>query len=130
MGVSLPPHEAGIDLVAVKRNGSHVGALAPLRYVRSTTRNMAPDFAAEAGIPRSRNRSGWRKTRTCLVTAALKELGIPRSTFYGWYRRYKDWCVARLAGRHTGAGVHWNRVPDTVRRCVVDPADEVRTEAP
>ena len=22
------------------------------------------------------------------VTATLRELGMPRSTFYGWYRRY------------------------------------------
>ena len=24
------------------------------------------------------------------VTATLRELGVPRSTFYGWYRRYKE----------------------------------------
>ena len=58
--------------------------------------------------------------------AARLELGIRRSTFCGWF---KDWGVAGLADRHSGAGVRWNRIPDTVRQRVVDPADEVRTGA-
>ena len=56
------------------------------------------------------------------VTATLRELGIPRRTFYGWYRRYKDRGAARLADRCSGAGFCWNRIPDPVRQQVVDTA--------
>ena len=66
--------------------------------------------------------SAWRK-------AARVELGIRRGTFYGSYRRHKGRGVAGLADRHSGAGVHWNRIPDTVRQRIVDPAREVRTGA-
>ena len=61
--------------------------------------------------------------------AARVELGIRRSTFCGWYRRHKDKGRGGLADRHSGAGVHWNGILDTVRQRVVDPADEVRTGA-
>ena len=37
------------------------------------------------------------------VTVTLRELGVPRSTFYGWYRRYRDRGVVGLADRHSGA---------------------------
>ena len=39
------------------------------------------------------------------VTATLRELGIPRSTPYGWYRRYKERGAAGLADRYSGAGM-------------------------
>ncbi len=54
---------------------------------------------------------------------------IRHSRFCGWYRRYKDTGVTGLADRHAGAGVHWNRIPDTVRQRVVDPAHEERMGA-
>ena len=57
------------------------------------------------------------------------DLGIRHSTFCGWYRRFKDTGVAGLADRRSGAGVRWNRIPDTLRQRLVDPADEVRTGA-
>ena len=44
----------------------------------------------------------------------------------GWF---KDKGRGGLADRHSGAGVHWNGILDTVRQRVVDPADEVRTGA-
>ena len=44
-------------------------------------------------------------------------------------RLVQDRGVAGLADRHSGAGVRWNRIPDTVRQRVVDKADEVRREA-
>ncbi len=56
------------------------------------------------------------------VTATLRELGVPRSTFYGWYRRYQDQGATGLADRHSGAGFYWNRIPDPVRQQVVDTA--------
>ena len=36
------------------------------------------------------------------VTATLRELGVPRRTFYGWYRRYKERGVAVLLDRYSG----------------------------
>jgi transposase-like protein len=58
------------------------------------------------------------------VTATLRELGIPRRTFYGWYRRYKDRGTAGLWDRHSGPGYCWNRIPDPVREQVVETALE------
>ena len=43
--------------------------------------------------------------------AAWVELEIRRSTFCGWYRRFKDRGVAGLADRHSDAGVRWE--PDS-----------------
>ena len=48
-------------------------------------------------------------------------MGIARSTFYGWYR---DRGAAGLADWHSGAGIHWNRIPDRVRQQVVDTAPD------
>ena len=56
------------------------------------------------------------------VTATLRELGVPRSTFYGWYRRYKERGAAGLLDRHSGPGFCWNRIPGPVREQVVETA--------
>lgn len=37
------------------------------------------------------------------VTVTLRELGVSRSTFYGWYRRYRDRGVVGRVDRHSGA---------------------------
>ena len=58
------------------------------------------------------------------VTATLRELGVARSTFYGWYRRYKEQGAAGLMDRHSGPGFCWNRIPQPVRQQVVDTALE------
>ena len=58
------------------------------------------------------------------VTATLRELGVPRSTFYGWYRRYTEGGPASLSDRRSCPGVYWNRIPDPVRQQVVDTALE------
>ena len=36
------------------------------------------------------------------VTATLRELGVARSTFYGWYRNYSERGAAGLLDRHSG----------------------------
>ena len=44
----------------------------------------------------------------------LRELGIHRSTFYGWYRRYLADGGDGLAPRPAAARQHWNRIPPHV----------------
>ena len=51
----------------------------------------------------------------------LRELGMHRSTFYGWYRRYRAEGNG-LAPRPAAARQHWNRIPPRVRQRVVDAA--------
>lgn len=48
------------------------------------------------------------------VTRTLAELGIARSSFYSWYRRY---CQAGYEGLQAQPQVQgfWNRIPDAVR---------------
>jgi putative transposase len=57
----------------------------------------------------------------------LAELGIARSTFYDWYRRYGKAGYAGLADHSSQPHQFWNRIPDTVREEVVQIAIE-RTE--
>lgn len=57
------------------------------------------------------------------VTRTLAELGIARSTFYSWYRRYMQDGYAGLE-RQSQAQRFWNRIPDVVREQVVQIALE------
>ncbi|EEE48111.1 hypothetical protein FIV06_31645 (plasmid) [Labrenzia sp. THAF191b] len=54
----------------------------------------------------------------------LDMLGIPRTTFYRWYDRYLSLGEAGLADRSSRPGRVWNRIPDAVRRQIVDLALE------
>jgi putative transposase len=54
----------------------------------------------------------------------LEKLGIPRTTFYRWYDRYLALGEAGLEDRRPTPGRVWNRIPDTVRRQIVDLALE------
>ena len=47
-------------------------------------------------------------------------LGIPRTTFYRWYDRYLALGQAGLEDRSSRPGRVWNRIPDPVRRQIVD----------
>jgi transposase InsO family protein len=58
------------------------------------------------------------------VSQTLKELGIPQSTFYRWYKRYQEAGYDGLADRKPGPRQFWNRIPDEVREHVVDVALE------
>ena len=57
-----------------------------------------------------------------VVSRTLKELGIPRSTFYDWYKRYQDEGYEGLGNRSSQPRQTWNRIPDEVREEVVDKA--------
>ena len=49
----------------------------------------------------------------------LRQLGVHRSTFYGWYRRYTRAGPAGLAPAPSAGRRHWNRIPPRVRGRVV-----------
>jgi len=49
----------------------------------------------------------------------LKELAIPRSTFYGWYRRFLEDGVDGLSDQKPAPHRKWNRIPENVRGEVV-----------
>jgi transposase-like protein len=53
------------------------------------------------------------------VKRTLQELDVPRSTFYGWYRRYETGGFDELADHSGGPNKFWNRIPDAEREKVV-----------
>jgi len=53
------------------------------------------------------------------VTRTLGMLGIPRTTFYRWYDRYQTEGPQALEDRSPKPARVWNRVPDEVRKQVV-----------
>jgi len=54
------------------------------------------------------------------VKRTLAQLGVGRSTFYEWYRRYVDEGPAGLASRPSQRRRFWNRIPDLERERVVE----------
>ena len=54
------------------------------------------------------------------VRRTLAPLGIPRSTFYGWYRRYAEGGVEALADRPPRPRRAWNRIPPERASAIVD----------
>lgn len=60
----------------------------------------------------------------------LLELDIPRSTFYVWYRRYREDGYDGLADQPGKHQQFWNRIPDAVREHVVDVALEHTEKSP
>ena len=53
------------------------------------------------------------------VKQVLTELGIARSTFYDWYRHYQTDGYDGLADQRSRSRQFWNRIPDIVRKQVV-----------
>ena len=49
------------------------------------------------------------------VRQTLRELQIPKSTFYGWYRRFLDDGLEGLEDGKPSTPTQWNRIPDSVR---------------
>ena len=64
------------------------------------------------------------------VRQTLRELQVPRATFYTWYRRYAEGGLGARAPRPTAARRHWNRIPPRVRQQVVDLALAVPERTP
>ena len=61
----------------------------------------------------------------------LVELGIPpRATFYRWYDRYRDGGPEALADHRSRPDRVWNRIPDDVRRQIIDLALELPELSP
>ncbi len=54
------------------------------------------------------------------VKRTLATLGIPKTTFYRWYDRWRAFGEAGLEDRRPHPGRVWNRIPDDVRREVVE----------
>ena len=52
----------------------------------------------------------------------LIELGIPRSTFYKWYRRYLEGGPDGLIARNPQTKRFWNKIPREVADLVVEKA--------
>jgi len=52
----------------------------------------------------------------------LDKLGIPSTTFYRWYDRYRAFGEVGLEDRTSGPGRVWNRIPDDVRQEIVEMA--------
>ena len=53
------------------------------------------------------------------VRRTLDPLGIPKSTFYGWYERFREGGDAALEDRRPRSGKAWNRLPDKVRDSIL-----------
>ncbi len=58
------------------------------------------------------------------VRQTLKELGIHRSTFYNWYRRFLEDGIEGLDLKQPRARSFWNKIPDEVKKQVVEIALE------
>ena len=56
----------------------------------------------------------------------LDKLGVPRATFYRWYDRYREGGPEALADHRSRPDRVWNRIPDDVRRQII----ELSTDAP
>lgn len=56
------------------------------------------------------------------VKRTLEELGISRSTFYEWYKRYKEDGYEGLKPRQSNRKTFWNKIPDAEKKKVVKTA--------
>jgi putative transposase len=53
------------------------------------------------------------------VRRTLAQLGIPKSTFYGWYERFREGGDAALEDLRPHCGEVWNRLPERIRRSIL-----------
>lgn len=64
------------------------------------------------------------------VKRTLKELGISRSTFYEWYKRYLDEGFAGLKSKTPKRKSFWNKIPEKERHRVVETALDMTDLSP
>lgn len=64
------------------------------------------------------------------VKPTLRELQISPSTFYEWYRKYKEYGYDGLANRKSSPKKFWNKIPDPIKQQVVDIALEKTDKSP
>ena len=60
----------------------------------------------------------------------LEHLGIHRSTFYNWYKRYREEGYDGLVDRNPGTRRFWNKLPEEVRENVLQVALEHPEKSP
>ena len=60
------------------------------------------------------------ETSALPVRKTLDKIGIPKSTFYGWYDRYASGGLDALEDHRPRPRRVWNRIPDDVREKVVE----------
>ena len=53
------------------------------------------------------------------VRKTLHHLGVERSTFYGWYRRFLDDGPEGLEDRKPSKWRHWNKLPERIKEDIV-----------
>ena len=58
------------------------------------------------------------------VKRTLQELDVPRSSFYRWYRAYREYGFDGLTNRKPSQRRFWNRIPDEERQRIVEIALE------
>ena len=49
------------------------------------------------------------------VRATLQHLGVPRSTFYGWYQRYEELGFDGLHDKKPTPRPRWNAIPEPIQ---------------
>ena len=64
------------------------------------------------------------------VKRTLRELDVPRSTFYRWYKNYVENGIDGLKDHWNGPRRFWNRIPDTEKEKVVQLALEYPEKSP
>ncbi len=56
------------------------------------------------------------------VRRTLAEIGLARSTFYAWYKRYLEGGPEALEDRKPRPRAMWNRIPERIRAQVIETA--------
>lgn len=64
------------------------------------------------------------------VRRTLDQLGIHRSTFYNWYKRYREAGYDGLVNRQPHSRRFWNRIPEEVKEQVLQVALEHTEKSP
>lgn len=58
------------------------------------------------------------------VQQTLREIDVPRSSFYEWYRRYQGKGYDELASKHKSVRQVWNKIPEWEKERVLEVARE------